>query len=140
MPDTGIGSPKTSVPWRQIDSTSGRLPGSVSCERRGRRHPVDRWRRDRADVACAVTGVGGDSTGRVGDRCEIAGSGEPLVLGRSYRDAPEVDGLVMIPGASGLAASDMLQVYINGAMEYDLVGEPLKVETFRSARVAIEVV
>lgn len=71
---------------------------------------------------------------------EVAGSGQPLVLGRSYRDAPEVDGLVMIPGASGLAAGDMMQVYINGAMEYDLVGEPLKVETFRSAKVAIEVV
>jgi hypothetical protein len=26
----------------------------------------------------------------------------------------------------------MLEVFINGAMEYDLVGEPLIVETFRS--------
>ena len=29
---------------------------------------------------------------------EIEGSGEPLLLGRSYRDAPEVDGLVLVPG------------------------------------------
>ncbi len=34
---------------------------------------------------------------------EIEGSGAPLLLGRSYRDAPEVDGLVLIPGLSGVA-------------------------------------
>jgi ribosomal protein S12 methylthiotransferase len=63
---------------------------------------------------------------------EIEGSGAPLLLGRSYRDAPEVDGLVLIPGISGVPAGSMLDIYINGAMEYDLVGEPLVVETFSS--------
>jgi ribosomal protein S12 methylthiotransferase len=65
---------------------------------------------------------------------EIEGSGQPLLLGRSYRDAPEVDGLVLVPGLSGIPAGEMLQVHINGAMEYDLVGEPLVVETFSSKR------
>lgn len=65
---------------------------------------------------------------------EIEGSGDPLLLARSYRDAPEVDGLVLIPGISGVPIGEMMQVHINGAMEYDLVGEPLLVETFRSAR------
>ncbi|MCC6454244.1 MAG: 30S ribosomal protein S12 methylthiotransferase RimO [Caldilineaceae bacterium] len=63
---------------------------------------------------------------------EIEGSGAPLLLGRSYRDAPEVDGLVLVPGISGVPAGSMLEVFINGAMEYDLVGEPLIVETFSS--------
>ena len=65
------------------------------------------------------------------------GSGEraPLLLGRSYRDAPEVDGLVLIPGLAGIPAGEMIQVHINGAMEYDLVGEPLVVETFSSRKV-----
>lgn len=65
---------------------------------------------------------------------EIAGSGEPLLLGRSYRDAPEVDGLVLVPGISGVPAGEMIEVYINGAMEYDLVGEPLVGETFSSTK------
>jgi ribosomal protein S12 methylthiotransferase len=65
---------------------------------------------------------------------EIEGSGQPLLLGRSYRDAPEVDGLVLVPGISGVSAGEMFQVHINGAMEYDLVGEPLIVETFSSKK------
>lgn len=58
--------------------------------------------------------------------------GGPLLIGRSYRDAPEVDGLVLVPGISGVPAGEMIEVHINGAMEYDLVGEPLLAETFSS--------
>ena len=71
---------------------------------------------------------------------EVAGSGDPLLLGRSYRDAPEVDGLVLVPGVRGVPAGEMIEVHINGAMEYDLVGEPLVVETFRSKKPVIELV
>ena len=63
---------------------------------------------------------------------EIAESGDPLVLGRCYRDAPEVDGLVLVPGVADAPAGAMLQVHINGALEYDLVGEPLIAETYSS--------
>jgi ribosomal protein S12 methylthiotransferase len=65
---------------------------------------------------------------------EIEGSGEPLLLGRSYRDAPEVDGLVLIPGLSGVPAGEMIEVFVNGAMEYDLVGEPLVAQTYHSTK------
>ncbi len=65
---------------------------------------------------------------------EMAESGEPLLLGRSYRDAPEVDGLVLVPGVRGVPAGSMFQVFINGAMPYDLVGEPLVTETIRSGK------
>ena len=68
---------------------------------------------------------------------EVAGSGEALALGRSYRDAPEVDGLVMIPGLRGVQPGDVLQVQINGALEYDLVGEVMAAETFRSTKAEI---
>ena len=70
--------------------------------------------------------------------CEIAGSRERLLLGRSYRDAPEIDGLVLVPGAGDVPVGEMLQVHINGAMEYDLVGELLRGEVFSSSRAAIE--
>ncbi len=65
---------------------------------------------------------------------------EPLLLGRSYRDAPEVDGLVLIPGERAVAPGSMLQVRITGAMEYDLVGERMEGETFRSTRETIGLV
>ena len=71
---------------------------------------------------------------------EIAETGAPLLLGRSYRDAPEVDGLVLVPGVSGAPIGSMMEVHINGAMEYDLVGEPLLAETFTSNRTSLELV
>lgn len=74
-----------------------------------------------------------DAGGRNGKR------GEPLLLARSYRDAPEVDGLVLVPGVRGVAPGEMLQVHINGAMEYDLVGEPLVTEVISSRRDQFEI-
>ena len=60
------------------------------------------------------------------------------MLGRSYRDAPEIDGLVLVPDAGDVPVGEMLQVHINGAMEYDLVGELLRGEVFSSSRATIE--
>ena len=54
----------------------------------------------------------------------IEGHGDGLVVGRSYRDAPEIDGLVLIPGdVPAATAGKMVPVHITGAMEYDLIGE-----------------
>jgi len=48
-------------------------------------------------------------------------SGEGAIsVGRCYRDAPEIDGMVLIE--EPLEAGRMVQVQITGAMEYDLVG------------------
>ncbi|MCB9136158.1 MAG: 30S ribosomal protein S12 methylthiotransferase RimO [Anaerolineales bacterium] len=51
---------------------------------------------------------------------EIEGSGDPISIGRSYRDAPEIDGVVLIEGE--VPAGEMVPVRITGAMAYDLVG------------------
>jgi ribosomal protein S12 methylthiotransferase len=51
----------------------------------------------------------------------VEGRGEGLAVGRSYRDAPEIDGLVFVPGE--MAAGEMVLVRVSGAMEYDLIGE-----------------
>jgi ribosomal protein S12 methylthiotransferase len=53
----------------------------------------------------------------------IEGSQEGISLGRSYRDAPEVDGFVLIEGE--IPVGEMLPVLINGAMPYDLSGQVL---------------
>jgi ribosomal protein S12 methylthiotransferase len=50
----------------------------------------------------------------------IEGSGDGLTVGRSYRDAPEIDGLILIP--EELAPNQMVTVEITEAMPYDLVG------------------
>jgi ribosomal protein S12 methylthiotransferase len=52
---------------------------------------------------------------------ELTGQKGPVVLARSYRDAPEVDGLVIAPGIA--TAGEMRRVRITGAMAYDLMGE-----------------
>jgi ribosomal protein S12 methylthiotransferase len=51
----------------------------------------------------------------------IEGCGDGLSFGRSYRDAPEIDGLVIVEGE--IRPGDMVEVKITGAMEYDLIGQ-----------------
>lgn len=52
----------------------------------------------------------------------LEGTDENLTVGRSYRDAPEIDGLVLIE--RHVAKVDrMVTVKITRALEYDLVGE-----------------
>jgi len=52
------------------------------------------------------------------------GYGQGVSIGRSYRDAPEIDGLVLVK--SKIPAGQMLPVLINEAMPYDLAGTMLK--------------
>ncbi len=51
----------------------------------------------------------------------LEGQGDGLSVGRSYRDAPEIDGMVILTGE--LPVGSILPVRITGAMEYDLLGE-----------------
>lgn len=52
---------------------------------------------------------------------EKEGSGKGAYLGRTYMDAPEIDGLVYIRG-SGIKAGDLVSARITDTLEYDLVG------------------
>ena len=52
----------------------------------------------------------------------VEGYGDGVSIGRSYRDAPEIDGLVIVPG--GLPLGEMVPIRIDGAMTYDLTGYP----------------
>jgi ribosomal protein S12 methylthiotransferase len=45
-------------------------------------------------------------------------------VGRSQWDAPEIDGLVFMPGATGLAPGDVVRAKVNRADTYDLWAEP----------------
>ena len=45
---------------------------------------------------------------------------DDVYVGRSYRDAPDVDGMVFIESDRELMSGDILPVTITGAAEYDL--------------------
>ena len=44
-----------------------------------------------------------------------------LLIGRSYRDAPDIDGLVFVEGKAKIG--DIIKVRIHTALEYDLIGK-----------------
>lgn len=48
-----------------------------------------------------------------------------LISGRSYGDAPEIDGKVLASYAAGIQLGDFIKVKIIDAQEYDLIGEVL---------------
>ncbi|MGQ9598138.1 MAG: 30S ribosomal protein S12 methylthiotransferase RimO [Anaerolineae bacterium] len=63
---------------------------------------------------------------QVGRRLDILveGQGDGLIIGRSYRDAPEIDGLIIVPDkAPGIQVGEIIPVRITAALEYDLMGE-----------------
>jgi ribosomal protein S12 methylthiotransferase len=62
----------------------------------------------------------GEAEYEQGAQTEVA----PISIGRSYRDAPEIDGLVLIEDQ--LDPGQIVQVEITGALEYDLIGVPVQ--------------
>jgi ribosomal protein S12 methylthiotransferase len=50
------------------------------------------------------------------------GHGDGLTIARSYRDAPEIDGYVIVDGE--LPIGEFVPVRVTGAMNYDLVAHP----------------
>jgi ribosomal protein S12 methylthiotransferase len=52
---------------------------------------------------------------------EVEGEDGLIAIGRSYRDAPEIDGLVFVDGQPPIG--EIVPVRISGAMTYDLSGE-----------------
>jgi ribosomal protein S12 methylthiotransferase len=50
----------------------------------------------------------------------IEGGGDGLSMGRTYRDAPEIDGLTILEGEHPLG--EIIPVRITGALAYDLSG------------------
>lgn len=50
-------------------------------------------------------------------------SGENAYVGRTYMDAPGVDGMIFINTLEELMSGDFVKVRVTGAYEYDLIGE-----------------
>lgn len=62
----------------------------------------------------------------IGRRMEILveGFNQNLTIGRSYRDAPEIDGLVFVEGQAPLGS--LVPVQISGALPHDLTAIPFR--------------
>jgi ribosomal protein S12 methylthiotransferase len=63
----------------------------------------------------------------------LEGFDNDLAIGRSYRDAPEIDGMVLVETGAKLkdpveelAIGNIIPVKITGAMAYDLAGTPIR--------------
>jgi len=52
----------------------------------------------------------------------VEGYGDGLSIGRSYRDAPEIDGMVLVEDK--LPQGEIVPVQITGALVHDLLGRP----------------
>jgi ribosomal protein S12 methylthiotransferase len=55
----------------------------------------------------------------------VDGMDGAAAVGRSYADAPEIDGLVYVSGAEGVKAGDMIKAAITRTDEYDLYGKKI---------------
>jgi ribosomal protein S12 methylthiotransferase len=96
------GTPSANLP--------GRVPGEIKVERR------DRLMALQQEISLAK------NRAFVGQTLDVLveGQGDGLTVGRSYRDAPEIDGLVLIDGH--VPPGEIVPARITGALEYDLRG------------------
>ena len=64
---------------------------------------------------------------RIGTEVEVMIEGkvadENAYVGRTYGDAPNVDGYIFINTATELMSGDFALAHVTGALEYDLIGE-----------------
>jgi ribosomal protein S12 methylthiotransferase len=93
------------------------------------RVPDGEKRRRRGRLMAAARDVTLESNRQlIGHELEVLIEGRPedgsaWYAGRSYRDAPEVDGLVLVK-AEDLPVGEMVRVRIERALAYDLLGRP----------------
>jgi ribosomal protein S12 methylthiotransferase len=100
---------------REEGTPAAELPNQVPDEVKQERHAQAMERQQRLSLAKNRAFVG-----RTLDVL-IEGTGDGISIGRTYRDAPEIDGLVIVRGE--LRVGKMIPLRIVEALEYDLVGE-----------------
>lgn len=83
----------------------------------------ERWERLMERQQAISLQVNQSHVGRILDVL-IEGCGDGISVGRSYRDAPEIDGMVLVEG--DLPVGEIVPVRVTGAMTYDLTGVPVQ--------------
>lgn len=100
----------------EAQTPSGQLPDQVPAEIAAQRREALMLKQQQISLAKNQRLVGKTLTTLIEGNDPEQG----ISVGRTYRDAPEVDGLVIIEGT--VPAGEMVPVKITGAMEYDLHG------------------
>ncbi|MDL2235908.1 30S ribosomal protein S12 methylthiotransferase RimO [Christensenellaceae bacterium OttesenSCG-928-L17] len=99
------------------DTAAANMPGQVDEETKAYR--LDALMRQQKDISLHR------NASRVGTKTEvlIEGTRGNYTYGRSYAEAPDVDGKILIPHKRAYRPGDYVQVQIQKALEYDLIGE-----------------
>lgn len=108
---------------REEDTAAGAMAGQI--------HHATKKRRA-GEIMKTQQGVAFDNAAlQIGRRMPVIIEGripgDGVYIGRTYRDAPDVDGYVFVgdPGRE-LMSGDMIDVIIDGAEGYDLTGSPVE--------------
>jgi ribosomal protein S12 methylthiotransferase len=104
-------------PGTPAGSMAGQVPEKTKARRRERLMAAQQH----ISLARNQAQVGRELDVLVESHGELSDRKGPVSLARSYRDAPEVDGMVVVPGV--LPIGELARVRITGALEYDLLGE-----------------
>ncbi len=104
---------------QEEDTPAAAMPDQVEEEmKQARRGEIMQLQQEIAFDKCAAM------EGRVLDvMIEGRVTGENAYAGRTYMDAPEVDGLIFVQTTEELMSGDFVRVRVTGALEYDLIGE-----------------
>ena len=74
------------------------------------------------------------SAARIGQKMPVLIEGylynENVYIGRTYMDAPKVDGNVFVSAQEELISGEIVPVQITGANEYDLMGDVYYADEF----------
>lgn len=74
------------------------------------------------------------AAGRIGEKMSVLIEGylyqEDIYIGRTYMDAPKVDGNVFVRAEEEMISGDIVPVRITGANEYDLMGDVIYADEF----------
>lgn len=107
--------------WPQAGTPAADLPDPVAPQVREERYHQLMQAQQEISLVSNEAQVGRELAVLVEGVAEVEGEPTPLVVGRSYRDAPEIDGLVWVeePGPVG----PWVTARITAATEYDLWGE-----------------
>jgi ribosomal protein S12 methylthiotransferase len=103
----------------EADTPSGRMPSQVPAEVAEARRDLLMRKQQQISLAKNQRFVGQTLSALI----EGHDAQQGISVGRTYRDAPEVDGLVLIEET--LPVGQMLPVRINSALAYDLIGAPV---------------
>lgn len=106
--------------YSQEDGTkAGAMPEQTEQEVKQERYDIAMRLQQKISLAKNQEWVGRELTVLLESISEDA----EFIVARSYRDAPEIDGVIYVQPKSGLALGTFVQVMITEALEYDLIGE-----------------